>query len=107
MMQESKTTQVVRGQRKECKFGLASFLAVFAYYETDWDKDGLHWAAFGMEDVIKLANNTNSLVERFNLALNTCLFGAENTTSCKTISACWVLHINEHCLLDCMRKVGA
>ena len=69
MMQESKTTQVVRGQRKECKFGLAGFPAVFAYYETDWDKDGLHWAAFGMKDVTKLPSCTNHLVEPFNLAL--------------------------------------
>jgi hypothetical protein len=69
MMQQSKTTEVVRGQRKECKFGLAGSPAVFAYYEADSDKNGLHWAAFVMEDVTKLASGTNHLVEPFNLAL--------------------------------------
>ena len=68
-MQRSKTTEVVRGQRKECKFGLEGFPAVFAYYENDSDKDGLHWAAFGMEDVTKLASGGNNLLEPFNLAL--------------------------------------
>jgi hypothetical protein len=69
MMQQSKTSEVVRGQRKECKFGLAGFPAVFAYYETDWDKGGLHWAAFGMEDVTKLASGSNNVLEPFNRAL--------------------------------------
>ncbi len=51
---------------------------MFAYYETDWDKDGLHWAAFGMEDVTKLASDTDNLVERFNLALNMFVWGREH-----------------------------
>ena len=69
MMQQSKTTEVLKGQSKEFKFGLAGCPAVFAYYETDSDKDGLHWAAFGMKDVTKLPSCTNHLVEPFNLAL--------------------------------------
>jgi len=69
MMQQSKTTEVLKGQIREFNFGRAGFLAVFAYYETDLDKDGLHWAAFGMKDVTKLASGTNHLVEPFNLAL--------------------------------------
>jgi hypothetical protein len=42
------------------------FPAVFAYYKTDWDKDGLPLA---WKHVTKLASDTNNLVERFNFAL--------------------------------------